>query len=84
MKCIFNFKGKMKDLVNELQKQLNTYSLNIGDKVIIINRMGYNGKVVTPPVRILGVINYGIEFDNEELNKVFSPYYVPENLLEKI
>ena len=57
--------------------------MKIGDKVIIIHT-GYIGTIITQPEIILGTKHYGIKFDEAELNKLFNPYYITENLLEKI
>lgn len=54
--------------------------MKIEDRIISV-RTGETGTVVTGPEEILGIINYGIEFDNPEARKLFNPFYVPEELL---
>lgn len=57
--------------------------MEIGDRIIVINS-GYTGTVVTKSKIILNTKQLGIKFDDPIHNKTFDPYYLPEELLEKI
>lgn len=55
--------------------------MKVGDRVIQIHT-GQTGYVVTEPIKILDDIQVGVKFDNEELNKIFNPYYCSVDTLE--
>lgn len=55
--------------------------MKVGDRVIQIHT-GQTGYVVTEPTKILDDIQVGVKFDNEELNKIFNPYYCSVDTLE--
>lgn len=55
--------------------------MKIGDRVIQIHT-GQTGYVITKPVKILNDMQVGIKFDDEELNKIFDPYYCSIDTLE--
>lgn len=55
--------------------------MKVGDRVIQVHT-GQTGYVVTKPIKILDDIQVGVKFDNEELNKIFNPYYCSVDTLE--
>ena len=55
--------------------------MKVGDRIIQIHT-GQKGYVVTEPIKILNDTQVGVEFDNEELNKIFNPYYCSVDTLE--
>lgn len=58
--------------------------MKIGTNVIITYLADSKGKIITKPVKILGDIYYGIEFENPIYNELFYPRYVCEKYLEVI
>ena len=55
-----------------------------GQEVIVSYLMDSKGKIVTEPVKIRNSICYGIVFDNPIHNKLFLPYYISEDCIERI
>lgn len=55
--------------------------MKVGDRVIQVHT-GQTGYVVTEPIKILDDIQVGVKFDNEELNKIFNPYYCSVDTIE--
>ena len=55
--------------------------MKVGDRVIQIHT-GNKGYVVTKSIKVFDDIQIGIKFDDEELNKIFNPYYCSIDTLE--
>lgn len=70
-------------MTNQEYRELQN-SFKIGDRVLVTNRMGSTGTVVTKPVVMLGVVHYGIKFDNPDMNTLYDPFYIAKELLMKI